>query len=101
MGITGVLSVDAVGTARLYVDFRRLRLTGSRSAARNLIYALGSPNEDLRTLAGIFLGRAGGRSVPELMKAIEERHSQLPTCLLILAEIEGKDAKTTLMGFVD
>jgi HEAT repeat protein len=91
--------MDAVGTAHLYVDYRRLRLTGSRVAARNLINALSS-NEDLRTLAGMFLVRAGQRSVPELMKAIAERPPQLPTYLLILADIGGKEAKTTLKGFV-
>jgi hypothetical protein len=47
--------------------------------------------------------RAGRRSVPELTRAIAERHPQLPTILLILADIggEGEDAKATLMRFTD
>jgi hypothetical protein len=47
----------------------------------------------------MFLIRADRRSVPELMKAIAERHPQLPTCLLVLADIGGKEAKATLMEF--
>ena len=92
---------EVVGAAHLYVDYQRLRLAGSRSAARNLINALGSPDENLRTLAGMFLVRAGRRSVPELMKAIAGRHPQLPTCLLVLADIGGEHAKPTLTRFVD
>lgn len=52
-------------------------------------------------LAGMFLVRAGRRSLPELMKAIAERHSQLQTCLLILADIGGEDAIATLTAFAD
>jgi hypothetical protein len=66
-----------------------------------LIDALGSPDEDLRALAGMFLVRAGRRSVPELMNAIAERHPQLPTCLVVLADIGGEDAKATLTAFAD
>ena len=91
--------MDAVGAARLFVDYRRLRLTGSRAAARRLVNAVGSRDEDLRTLAGMFLVRAGRRSLPELEHAIAERHPQLPTLLLILADIGDGDAKGTLEGF--
>jgi HEAT repeat protein len=49
----------------------------------------------------MFLVRAGRRSVPELMNAIAERRPQLPTCLLVLADIGGEDAKPTLKRFVD
>jgi hypothetical protein len=66
-----------------------------------LIDALGSPAEDLRTLAGMFLVRAGRRSVPELMNAIARRHPQLSTCLLVLADIGGEDVKATLKAFSD
>jgi hypothetical protein len=66
-----------------------------------LIDALGSPAEDLRTVAGMFLVRAGRRSVPELMGAIAERPPQLPTCLVVLADIGGEDAKATLTAFSD
>jgi HEAT repeat protein len=47
----------------------------------------------------MFLVRAGRRSVPELMAAIAERHPQLPTCLLVLADIGGEDAEATLTAF--
>jgi HEAT repeat protein len=97
----GELPTDVVGAAHLPVAYHRLRLTGSRNAARNLINALGSPVEDLQSLAGMFLVRAGRRSVPELMNAIAERHPQLPTCLLVLADIGGEDAKPALMRFAD
>jgi hypothetical protein len=66
-----------------------------------LIDALGSPAEDLRTLAGMFLVRAGRQAVPELMDAIAERPPQLPTYLVVLADIGGEDAKATLTAFSD
>jgi hypothetical protein len=49
----------------------------------------------------MFLVRADRRSIPELMNAIAERHSQLPTYLVILADIGAKDAKATLRAFAD
>jgi hypothetical protein len=49
----------------------------------------------------MFLVRAGRRSVPELLDAIAARHPQLPTCLVILADIGGEDAKATVTAFVD
>lgn len=49
----------------------------------------------------MFLVRAGRRAVPELVRAAAERHPQLATCLLVLADIGGDDAKATLVAFVD
>ncbi|GAC1520266.1 MAG: hypothetical protein NVS2B16_27250 [Chloroflexota bacterium] len=86
-------------SAHLYVDFRRLTLTGSRSAAWNLINALGSSEENVRTIAGMFLVRAGQRSLPEVLDAIDKRHAELPTLLIILADIGGEEAREVLMRF--
>lgn len=89
-----------LGAASLYLDFKRLQLTGSPSAARKLISALASTDEDLATIAGIFLVRAGSRSAPEILKAIERRDPTLPICLGIFADIRDKRAKATLTSFL-
>ena len=89
-----------LGAAPLYLDFKRLQLTGSHAAARSLISSLASDDEDLANMAGIFLVRAGTRSVPEIMKAIEGRDKTLPICLGILADIGDKRARATLIRFV-
>jgi len=89
-----------LGVIPLYVDFKRLQLTGSRTAARSLINALASTDEDLASIAGVFLVRAGNRSIPEVTKAIEQRRPSLPICLGILADIGDKRASATIMPFV-
>lgn len=91
--------MDALGTAQLYVEYRRLRLTGSDVAARKLIDALGSSDENLRMLAGMFLVRAAHRSVPVLIRSIEARHPELPTCLTILGDIGGEKARAILARY--
>jgi HEAT repeat protein len=95
------VALSLARAARLYGEYQRLRLTGSRPAARRLIDALGSPREDLRTLAGMFLVKAGRRSLPTLLEATARRHPQLPTCLTVLADIGGNEAEATLRGFLD
>ena len=81
--------MDKLGVARVYAQYRRLRLTGSPAAARHLIDALGSKDENVHTLAGILLVRAGKQSVRGLKAAIAGRHPEMVTCLEILGDIGG------------
>ena len=62
------------------------RLTGLNAAGRVLVHALGSPNENVRTVAGMLLVKAGKKSEPVLSEALMRRES-LPLVLTILADI--------------
>jgi hypothetical protein len=56
---------------------------------------------NVHTLAGILLVRAGKQSVRGLKAAIAGRHPEMVTCLQILGDIGGADAKATLSPYVN
>ena len=70
---------------------------GITAAGRGLIRTLGSSDEDLRTLAGMFLVRAGRRSEPLLHEALQRR-TNLPIVLTILADIGQPDLEPEIRG---
>ena len=72
--------------ARLYALKSVWISTGLRSAGRALVDALGSPDEGVRTVAGMFLVQAGKRAEPLVEEAIHRRQN-LPTVLLIAGDI--------------
>ena len=57
-----------------------------RSAGRALLEALGSPDEAVRTVAGMFLVQSGKRAEPIVEEAIHRR-LHLPTVLVIAGDI--------------
>lgn len=79
------------------VAFDLLRLP---SAAERLIHALGSPDENERTLAGMFLVRSGRKSLPYLRAAVARREN-LPTALQILADIGDPSLASDIQPFVN
>jgi hypothetical protein len=72
--------------ARLYLLRSLWTATGLRSAGRALVRALGSPDEGVRTVAGMLLVQAGHRAEPLLEEAIRRRQ-HLPLVLLIAGDI--------------
>jgi hypothetical protein len=70
----------------LFGDYGLWRSTGLRSAGRALVKALGSPDEDLRTIAGMLLVRGGKRSRPLLEEALRRRE-HLPMVISVLADL--------------
>ena len=74
------------GAAGIFVANGVWRLTGLSAAGRILLRALGSGDETVRTLAGMFLVKAGKRSMRILKEAIERRQN-LPVVLTILGDI--------------
>jgi hypothetical protein len=72
--------------AKLFGDYGVWRSTGLRSAGRALVKALGSPDEDLRTIAGMLLVRGGKRSRPLLEEALRRRE-HLPMVISVLADL--------------
>ena len=69
----------------LYVSRAVWRVTGLRATGRPLVRALGSDDEDLRTIAGMFLVKAGPSAQPLLEEALA-RGKNLPIVLTILAD---------------
>ena len=59
---------------------------GSDAAGRALIRNLRAPDENVRTLAGMFLVQCGRRSLPLLREALG-RGEDVPTILTMLADI--------------
>jgi hypothetical protein len=62
------------------------RLTSREGPGRVLIRALGSRDENIRTIAGMLLVRGGAKSAPLLREALSKRES-LPLILPIVASI--------------
>jgi hypothetical protein len=71
--------------ARLFA-YRALWGAGVESAGRCLLTALGSPQEDVRAVAGMFLVQAGKRAEP-LVKQALERGEYLPILVTIAGDI--------------
>ncbi|HKZ08290.1 MAG TPA: hypothetical protein VJU81_22680 [Methylomirabilota bacterium] len=72
--------------ARLYALKSLWSATGLRSAGRALLDALGSPDENLRTVAGMLLVQGGKRAEPLIAEAIAGRQ-HLPTVLVMAGDI--------------
>lgn len=86
------------GAAKLFACRAVWRATGSRSAGRALVRALGSPDEDLQTIAGMFLTRAGKASEPLLHEALARREN-LPMILTVLADIGDHRLEPEIRAF--
>jgi hypothetical protein len=74
-----------LNVARLFAC-KALWAAGIESAGRCLLTALDSPQEDVRTVAGMFLVQAGQRAQPLVKEAIERRE-YLPMALTIAGDI--------------
>ena len=84
--------------AKLFGAGAWLRATGSRAAGKVLIDALGSEDENSRTLAGMFLVQGGRRAEPSLEEALRQRR-HLPTVLTILGDIGDPSLEPDLTRF--
>ena len=65
---------------------------------RPIIKALGSGDENLRTIAGMLLVRAGRVAEPQLEEALRRREN-LPIVLTILADIGDKHVEPQIRDF--
>jgi len=74
------------------------RGTGARSAGRVLIRSLGSPDDSVRVIAGMFLVRAGKRAEPLLEEALLRREN-LPMVLSILGDLGSRQYEVDLREF--
>jgi hypothetical protein len=72
--------------------------TGLAWAGQVLVRALGSPNANVRTIAGMFLVRAGRRAGPLLEDAMRRREN-LPMLLAIMGDIGDPQVESELRSF--
>src|SRR5262245_63986648 len=89
-----------LGALRLFV-YRALwywlRIT---SAGRALVRALGSPDENIRSIAGILLAKSGKRAKPLLQEALDRREN-LPNVITVLGTMGDRALMSQLTSFVD
>ena len=83
---------------RLFL-LRALWRGGLTRAGRALVDALGAPDEDVRTIAGMFLVQGGDRAVP-LLRAAVARREHLPLVLRMAGDVGASEMKSEIEGFV-
>ena len=86
------------GAAKLFAYRALWRTTGSATAGRALVRALGSTDEDLRTIAGMLLVKAGKNAEPLLQEALDRREN-LPIVLTVLADIGDSRLEPEIRAF--
>lgn len=86
---------EAIG---LFICTALWRATRVRFLGRPVLRALSSTNENLRTIAGMSLVRAGRLAEPLLEEALD-RHENLPVVLTILADIGDKRVEPEIRRF--
>lgn len=75
------------------------RATGLRPAGRALVRALGSTDENVRTIAGMFLVQAGEKSEPLLLEALGKREN-VSLVLTILGSIGDRKLEPQISRFI-
>lgn len=84
--------------ARLFASKAVWGVTGMDAAGRVLVEALASEDEDVRTIAGILLTKAGRRAEPLLGEALKDgRH--VPMVISVLGSIGDPDVVSDLRPF--
>jgi hypothetical protein len=89
-----------VHTTFLFLCQALWRWTGFSWAGRALVRALGSANPNVRTIAGIFLVRAGRRAGPFLEEALVRRQN-LPILIAILGDIGDRKVEGQLRQLLE
>jgi hypothetical protein len=92
MSLAGSVSMFGLKVA---FDYLHLPVAG-----KGLIHALGSPDENERTLAGMFLVQSGRKALPYLRAAVARRE-HLPIILQIIADIGDPSSAGDIKPFVD
>ena len=76
--------------AKLFAANAAWRTFGFRSAGRAVISGLSSPDENNRSIAGMFLVQAGRRAVPLLRRELEHPRN-LPLTLRIIGDLGARE----------
>ena len=91
--------MDLIGAIGLFVS-RTLWKLGFRSAGKSLVHALGSRDENLRTISGMFLVKGGKQAIPLLRDALVQRES-LPMVLTLLGDLRAAELTPLIRPMVD
>jgi HEAT repeat protein len=91
--------MGVLGVARLFACKALWQGAGVNSAGHALLKALGSPEADVRTVAGMFLVQAGQRAVPLIREALEQGR-YLPMILTIAADIGAEELAPQIRRFI-
>lgn len=92
--------MDLAGAARMFAWQALWRASSLPRAGRALVAALDSPDENVRTIAGMFLVQAGRRSLGPLREALDRRQNTAMT-LSILGSLGGEEAEAMVSAFVN
>ena len=74
------------------------RVTHLTSLGQRLVAALGEPDENVRSIAGMMLVKGGYASVPLLYQALTDR-TKLPAVLLLLGDVGDASVEKELARF--
>ncbi len=86
------------GAVGLLICAAAWKATGLRFLGRVIVGALGSRNENIRTIAGMSLAKAGRKAEPLLEDALHKREN-LSIVLTILADIGDKRVESEIRRF--
>lgn len=89
-----------IKAADLYRANTVWKLFGTRGSGQRLIEGLSSPNENVRTLAGMFLVQSGRKAIPLLEHELENRRN-MPLVLTILGDIGAVESEGQLRRHLD
>ncbi|MBI3652721.1 MAG: hypothetical protein HY231_16990 [Acidobacteria bacterium] len=78
--------MELAKASKLFLVNAAWRTTGARAAGRSLIEGLGSPDENVRMIAGTFLSRAGKQALPLIREAVRKGQHTAQT-LTILGDL--------------
>lgn len=74
------------------------RFTGSQTAGRVLMNALAADDPTVRTIAGMFLVKAGKKAVPLIAEAIQQKLN-LPQTLVMAGDVGAHSLEPELQEF--
>ena len=89
-----------IKAADLYRANMVWKLFGTRASGQRLIEGLSSPNENVRTLAGMFLVQSGRKAIPLLEYELENRRN-MPLVLTMLGDIGAAESEGQLRRHLD
>lgn len=92
--------MHVVRISRLFLDFALWRTASYAPAGQALMEALDSPDEDTRTLAYMFMVKAGPKSIGLLKEALAQR-AHLPAVLGIMGDIADPATEEDIQKFTD
>lgn len=90
--------MQVLQAAQIFASNLLWRVTGSQTAGRSLVNALDSTDPNVRTIAGMFLVRAGSKAEPLIEEALRQQVN-LPQVLVMIGDLGAKRFEPELRRF--